>query len=105
MNKPAVVVNVPVFIEREGRRWVVSCPALCLASDGKTKSEAQRMFYEAADLAVDVYRDQGKLQDVIRAALQHPTAKIERREVAAYQFPLPGEMLKRLTGGAHGKAR
>lgn len=59
-------IPLPVIIAREGKWFVISCPVLDIATQGKTESEAKEMM---EDLLNEYFRDPDTSKPEIRKIL------------------------------------
>lgn len=57
--------HLPVTILREGKRFVAYSPALDLSTSGRTFEQAQKRFFEAAQLFFEEIEDKGTVDSVL----------------------------------------
>jgi len=55
-------VNLPVFILKEGRRFIAYSPALDLSTSGKTYSEVKKRFAEIVDIFFEELDKKGSVK-------------------------------------------
>lgn len=87
-------LEVACFLRKEGGWWVAYCPALELASEGKTKAEAMRMFKEALLLYVESCQEAGTLAQIFEEAVNTGRARLKPAGVREQvQVPVPISLL------------
>ena len=59
------LVKLPVQMMKEGSRFVAYCPALDIATQGKTFEEAQKMFAELVNIFFEELADKGTTDKVL----------------------------------------
>lgn len=92
-----MTLDVAVTLNREGRTWVASCPALRMASQGETQAEALMMFKEAAQLNFEVISERGNLAEVLAEAAKHGGVSIKTRPgqtARKISMPVPVRLLR-----------
>lgn len=94
MLKPSIQLTLEIIanVYKEGRVWVAICPSLKVASQGKTKSEAKAMLAEAVEMSLDVYREEGKIEEILLEAMHHPTNRL-KPEVQQEMIRVPMDLL------------
>lgn len=59
------LVKLPVQMMKEGSRFVAFCPALDIATQGKTFEEAQKMFAELVNIFFEELAEKGTTEKVL----------------------------------------
>lgn len=77
MSSPIEVrVTLSAFYVKEGKQWVITCPALRLAAQGNTLAHAKREFNVLFLYNLEYWQRGGHFGDVIREALKDPGTKV-----------------------------
>lgn len=99
MQQMKMTLDMAVMLNREGDGWVASCPALRMASQGKTQTDALAMFKEAAQLNFEVISERRNLAEVLAEAAKQGGISIKARPgqtARKVTMPVPVRLLNRM---------
>ena len=80
-----IIVNVDVFIVKDGKHYVAYCPALELSSYGKTEDEAEKAFTGHLDIFLEETHRKGTLE---RCLLKLGWV-LQQKPEPSYKPPIP----------------
>lgn len=72
----SVSLRIQAFDYRDGDEWVVVCPALRLAAQGRTRREARLELSGLISANLDLYHQRGVLDEVLREAALEPSSMV-----------------------------
>lgn len=59
------LLNLPVSISKQGKRYVAYSPALDLSTSGKSEKEVKKNFAEIVEIFFDEITEKGTIHDVL----------------------------------------
>lgn len=92
----SVTLTVDTRIDREGKHWIVSCPALGLVAQNFTLAKAKKSFAEVVLAAVGHWKEEGILPRVFEQALKDSSRDSRRSSStsnAMQTIPIPIDFL------------
>lgn len=93
-------LTVAAYYTREGGRFVMSCPALRLAAQGKTLLQAKREFRDLLTANLEYRTQGGHFEEVMRNALADPDPRVvpTRAKAQVITLQIPAELLAAVYG-------
>lgn len=101
-RRPPIEANLRVsaFYTREAGQYVISCPALRFAVQGKTLAEARREFLGVLEMNLEYWHAGDHMETIIRNALDTPDAALIPAGARSQEITLrvPPELLAAVYG-------